>query len=128
MRREPTPAESKLWHHLRNRQIADTKFVRQHVTGSAIPDFVARSARLIIEVDGDTHSDQVRNDRRSALLGKQGFRVIHFTNADVMSNVDGVCQAIVAALAAAPHPTLSPPGRGLTASTTPSNPLRAPYD
>ena len=103
MRHEPTEAEARLWRHLRNRQLAGVKFVRQHVIGSTIPDFVARSAKLIIEVDGDTHSDQARDERRSALLQKQGFRVIRFSNLDVMSNVDGVCNAIIVALGAAPH-------------------------
>lgn len=102
MRREPTAAEAKLWHYLRNRQLCDTKFVRQHVVGNAVPDFVARSARLIIEVDGDTHTDQARDDCRSVVLNKQGFRVIRFSNLDVMTNVEGVCQATGVALAAAP--------------------------
>lgn len=114
MRREPTVAEARLWRYLRNRQLADAKFVRQHIIGGKVPDFVARAHRLIIEVDGDTHTDQARDDRRSAQLARRGFRVIRFSNADVMSNVEGVRAAIADALAAAPHPTPSPPGRGLS--------------
>ncbi|WP_375421686.1 endonuclease domain-containing protein, partial [uncultured Sphingomonas sp.] len=111
MRREPTEAEARLWRHLRNRQLGGVKFVRQHV-GGAIPDFVARSAKLIIEVDGDTHSDQARDERRSALLQKQGFNVIRFSNLDVMTNPDGVCHAIIVALGAAPPPPPPPPPGG----------------
>jgi very-short-patch-repair endonuclease len=73
-----------------------------------------RSAKRVIEVDGDTHTDHARDDRRSALLEKQGYRVIRFSNLDVMTNVEGICHAIGVALAVTPHPTLSPPGRGLS--------------
>jgi very-short-patch-repair endonuclease len=110
MRQEPTEAEARLWRLLRNRQLGGVKFVRQHVVGSTIPDFVARSTKLIIEVDGDTHSDQARDERRSALLQKQGFTVIRFSNLDVMTNPDGVCHAIIVALGAAPHPSPLPAG------------------
>ena len=110
MRREPPEAEIRLWRCLRNRQLADVKFARQVAIGSFIVDFVARSAKLVIEVDGDTHTDHARDDRRSALLEKQGYRVIRFSNADVMTNVEGVCHAIGVALAAAPHPGPLPAG------------------
>ncbi|WP_343053420.1 endonuclease domain-containing protein [Sphingomonas endophytica] len=76
------------------------------------PIFCARSAHLIIEVDGDTHTDQSRDDRRAAWLIAQGNRVLRFTNADVMMNLDGVLQMVAVALTTAPHPSLSPEGRG----------------
>ena len=104
MRSEPTPAEARLWYYLRARRFQDMKFVRQKPTTGAIVDFIARSRKLIIEVDGDTHTDQSRDDRRAAWLTAQGYRVLRFTNADVMMNLDGVLQDIRAALTTAPHP------------------------
>lgn len=114
MRREMTEPETRLWLALRGRRFQNTKFSRQVPIGSYIADLCARSARLIIEVDGDTHTDQSRDDRRTAALTDMGYRVLRFANADVMTNLDGVLHQIGVALAAAPHPTLSPPGRGLS--------------
>ena len=100
MRREPTPAEAKLWRHLRDRQISNTKFTRQLVVGPYVADFAARDTKLIIEVDGDTHSDQARDASRTDWLQRQGYRVIRFSNADIMSEMDGVWHVISAALTA----------------------------
>ncbi|MET4595620.1 MULTISPECIES: endonuclease domain-containing protein [unclassified Sphingomonas] len=98
MRCEPTPAEAMLWRHLRGRQIGGVKFTRQFVIGPYIADFAAREAKLVIEVDGDTHSDQARDDSRTDWLERQGYRVIRFSNADIMSGMDGVWRVISAAL------------------------------
>ena len=98
MRREPSAAEAQLWRHLRGRQVAGLKFTRQVVIGPYIADFAARSAKLIIEVDGDTHTDQARDERRTAWLKQQGYRVIRFSNADVMGTIDGVWHTIAGAL------------------------------
>ncbi|MDB5712078.1 MAG: hypothetical protein JWL96_4148 [Sphingomonas bacterium] len=112
MRSEPTPAEARLWYHLRAKRFEDTKFVRQNPNGNAIADFVARSRKLIIEVDGDTHgSDEAvaKDAQRTARLEKQGYQVIRFSNADVMGNMEAVLGAIGDALAARPlSPALSP--------------------
>ncbi len=110
MRRQPTEAESRLWRHLRNRQIKDIKFARQVPIGPYIADFVARSVKLVIEVDGHTHTDQARDDRRTAWLNEQEYLVIRFSNLDIIGDIDGVCQTISAALAAAPHPDPLPAG------------------
>ena len=95
-----TEPEKRLWHVLRNRQLAGTKLIRQ-------------SVGLVVEVDGDTHTDQTRDERRSEELRRKGFRVIRFTNSEVMTNLEGVCAVIAMALAATPHPALAPQGRGL---------------
>ncbi|NII57200.1 endonuclease domain-containing protein [Sphingomonas aerolata] len=98
MRREPTPAEAMLWRYLRGRQISGVKFIRQFVIGPYIADFAARDAKLVIEVDGDTHSDQARDESRTDWLERQGYRVIRFSNADIMSGMDGVWLVISAAI------------------------------
>lgn len=108
MRANPTPPEQKLWFLLRGKRFAGTKFTRQAIIGSYITDFAAPSANLVIEIDGDTHGAQVEYDAaRTNFIERQGYRVIRFTNSDVMGNIEGVLAAITDALAA-PHP---PPPR-----------------
>jgi len=113
LRREMTPAEARLWYHLRAKRLNGVKFIRQNPRAGAIVDFVARSRKLIIEVDGDTHGgdEAIANDaQRTARLERQGYRVIRFNNADVMRNEEAVLAAISDALAAAPLPDPLPTG------------------
>ena len=112
MRRETTEPETRLWLALRGRRFGGVKFTRQVVIGAYIADLCARSQRLVIEVDGDTHVDQSHDAQRTAALDRMGYRVIRFTNGDVMTNLDGVLHLVGAACAAPPHPTLSPRGEG----------------
>lgn len=112
MRTEMTQPERELWTALRGKRHG-VKFSRQVVIGPFIADFAARSRKLIIELDGDTHIDHQRDASRTSLLEQHGYRVIRFGNADVMQNLEGVLMTIDAALATAPLPTLSPEGRGL---------------
>ena len=112
LRREMTPAEARLWYHLRAKRFDGVKFIRQNPRAGAIVDFVARSRKLIIEVDGDTHAGDeaiAKDAERTARLERQGYQVIRFSNADVMGNMEAVLAAIGDALAARPlSPTLSP--------------------
>jgi len=115
LRSEMTEPETRLWLAIRAKRLNGIKFVRQTVRGRAIPDFVARSHNLVIEVDGDTHAiSEAYDARRTAVLERQGYRVLRFTNADVMTNLDGVLQTILGAVTSAALPTLSPQGRGLS--------------
>lgn len=113
MRNNPTEPEKRLWRGLSNGQLHGFKFRRQQVIGSHIADFVCPARRLIVEVDGDTHegaADQVRD----AALTQLGYGVVHVSNHDVMTNIDGVLQRIAEMLhqAAIPHPNPSPEGEG----------------
>lgn len=111
MRSEMSEPETRLWLALRAKPLNGVKFVRQAVRGRAIPDFVARSHELVIEVDGDTHAGNEAYDaRRTAALEAKGYRVLRFGNSDVMTNLDGVLQTISAALAARPLSQPSPQG------------------
>ncbi len=111
MRSNPTPAEARLWYSLRAKRFEAVKFSHQVVIYPYIADFVARSRKVIIEVDGDTHADDGAYDsRRTAWLEHQGYRVIRFTNADVMGNLNGVLETIGAALGTAPLPGPLPEG------------------
>ncbi|MCP3734360.1 endonuclease domain-containing protein [Sphingomonas sp. RP10(2022)] len=105
-----TQPERELWTALRAKRFGGVKFSRQVVIGPFIADFVARSAKLIVEVDGDTHSDQARDGRRTAWLHQRGYRVIRFGNTDVMDNLEGVLGVIGDALGTAPLPNPLPSG------------------
>ncbi|WP_082472629.1 endonuclease domain-containing protein [Sphingomonas sp. Leaf357] len=109
MRSEPTGPEARLWYHLRAKRLNGVKFSRQVVIGAFIADFAARSHRLVIELDGDTHAgNEARDAQRTAWLERQGYRVIRFANSDVMINEASVLEAIIAALATAPLPNPLP--------------------
>ena len=106
MSRELTDPEKKLWLHLRARRFGNAKFRRQVVVGPYIADFACRLPRmLIVEVDGDTHAERgMYDDERTRFLEGRGYRVIRVTNSDVMTNLDGVLQAIGEALTPIPSP------------------------
>ncbi len=116
MRNNPTEPEKRLWRALSNGQLGGFKFRRQQVIGCFIADFVCAPAKLIVEVDGDTH-DEVSDRKRDAALAEMGYRVIHVTNHDVMANMDGALRFIAETLRKidGPHPTPSPEGEGLDA-------------
>jgi len=113
MRTDMPQPEREMWTALRGKRFEGVKFSRQVVVGQYIADFVARSRKLIVEIDGDTHLDPAKDARRTQELEEAGYRVIRFSNYDVMTNLEGVLTSISAALATAPLPTLSPKGRGL---------------
>ena len=96
MRAQPTPFEDRLWQHLRASRLEGLKFSRQIVLHGFICDFVCRNLRLVIEVDGDTH-DRARDADRDYALGKDGYRVLRFSNAEVSSNIEGVLTTILEA-------------------------------
>ena len=98
-RRKPTLAESVLWHHLRDSQVGDVRFRRQHAIGSYIVDFYASAAKLVVEVDGEIHLTQQEEDRvRDEFLEASGLKVLRFTNEEVISRTEAVLARIRAQL------------------------------
>ena len=114
MRMAPTDAERKLWTHLRHRlPLVETHFRRQVRIGPYIVDFACHRSKLIVEVDGGQHAQNVAADReRTRRLEADGYRVLRFWNNDVLSNVDGVLAEIHRALTMTPTPDPSPQGGG----------------
>jgi very-short-patch-repair endonuclease len=110
MRKELTEPERRLWHALRAKRLDGANFRRQVVIGRAIANFACRRPRmLVIEVDGDTHAGrQSYDERRTQALECHGYRVIRFTNEDVMTNLDGVLWAIQSELTTPPLPNPLP--------------------
>ena len=94
-RHEPTLAENKLWQKIRGRQVKGVKFRRQHGIERFIVDFCSLEAKLVIEVDGATHEFTVEEDAiRQAFIESMGFRVVRFSNQDVIENLEGVVETI----------------------------------
>jgi very-short-patch-repair endonuclease len=94
-------AEKKLWYRLRRRQMAGHRFRRQVPIGNYIADFACESARLIVEIDGGQHSEELNatNDaNRTAWLESRGYRVLRFWNSYVMEETDSVTETIFNAL------------------------------
>jgi very-short-patch-repair endonuclease len=108
LRTNATEPERRLWEVLRGGRLG-VKFQRQVVLAPYVADFASRSARLVIEVDGDTHAGREAYDAaRTAALEKAGYSVIRFTNGEVMTNLDGVARSILIALGKDPDSPLSP--------------------
>jgi very-short-patch-repair endonuclease len=113
LRNNATPAERALWAQLGARKIAGTRFNRQFPIGPFICDFVSRTARLVIEVDGGQHAiDAAKDAARTAYLEARGYRVIRFWNNDVLERMDGVVMEIARVLLTCPPPTPPASGRG----------------
>ncbi len=95
MRKNPTPAEDKLWQALRRKNL-DVKFRRQHPVYKYIVDFICLEKNLIIEVDGKIHDYQLDKDaqRTLELEQKKGFTVIRFTNDEVIVDIETVLKKI----------------------------------
>ena len=99
LRKSMTDAERKLWRGLRMRQMYGFKFRRQFQLGSYIVDFVCLEARLVIEVDGGQHADEIYGDaQRDAWLISQNFRVLRYWNYQVLTELDAVLADIARVL------------------------------
>jgi very-short-patch-repair endonuclease len=95
LRRNQTKAELELWMRLRGRQLG-AKFERQHRIGPYITDFCCLELRLVIELDGGQHLQQVEADqKRSAYITSRGFRVLRFWNDQVLKETDAVLDLIL---------------------------------
>ena len=112
-----TRAETLLWRYLKAHHIDGLGFRRQVPMQSYIADFVCYAARIVIELDGESHDFEARqaHDRaRDAWFEAQGFRVLRYTNRDVLTNLEGVVQQIreIAGTRLAATPLPCPPPQG----------------
>lgn len=101
LRRQAPKAERLLWAKLRNRGLAGHKFIRQFPLGPYFVDFACRESRLIIEIDGATHSatEEKAYDRaREQYLKASGYRILRVQNADIYESIDGVCDLVLATI------------------------------
>ena len=95
LRQRATEAERILWEHLRNRRLHGLKFRRQHPLGPYIVDFYCAAHRLVVEIDGPIHESQREQDvLRSEYLTMYGYRVLRFTNEEVLRDTESVLKRI----------------------------------
>ncbi len=105
LRKNMTDEERRLWWELRHRQMEGCKFRRQAPIGPYIADFVCFERKLIIELDGGQHAEQIEEDaKRTKWLGEQGFTVLRFWNHQVLEELDGVLEVIWRVVASSPSP------------------------
>jgi very-short-patch-repair endonuclease len=100
LRQYSTDPERRMWSALRDRRLMRYKFRRQHPIGDVIVDFACTEYALVIEVDGGQHADNPTDTRRTARLEHQGWKVIRFWNNDILTNTNGVIEAILRTLQA----------------------------
>jgi very-short-patch-repair endonuclease len=112
LRTHQTDAEQRLWYHLRAHRFMDLKFKRQKPLGRYIADFVCLELRLIIEIDGGQHAEQMEYDqRRDTWLRSQGYTVLRFWNNEVMQQLESVLEQIRLTVTLSPDPSPTS-GRG----------------
>ena len=114
LRAETTPAERILWRELRNRRFAGAKFRRQQPLDWYIADFFCAEARLVIELDGDSHMGKEERDAlRQAYIESHDLRVIRFWNFEVYDELvwvlDSIAHALDEALPPKPPEAETPP-------------------
>lgn len=101
MRNQPTDAERIIWDSLSGKKLEGYKFRKQHIIGSYIADFICLKQNLIIEIDGLIHQlpDNIVSDaERTTWLEEQGYKVIRFTNDEVIFRLNEVLDRIVETL------------------------------
>ena len=87
-----TDAEKKLWYYLRANRLEGIKFVRQKPIGPYVVDFCCYSGKLVVELDGGQHYQQIEWDaRRTVFLNGEGYRVIRFSDTDALKNTMAFC-------------------------------------
>ena len=99
LRKNMTDAEKRLWSKVRLRQLKGYQFFRQRVIGNYIVDFYCPGAKLVIEGDGGQHylEEMVAADkRRDGYLNSRGLKVLRFTDTDVLKNIEGAIENILA--------------------------------
>ncbi|HYH69021.1 MAG TPA: endonuclease domain-containing protein [Urbifossiella sp.] len=128
LRRTLTPAEAILWRELRDRQLGGYKFRRQQPVGPFVADFCCQAARLVVELDGDSHVGREGADAaRTAFLESAGYLVVRFWNVELIDDLDGVLEAILSTCTTRVSadtnlkldPTLPAPGRPTAPTLSP---------
>jgi very-short-patch-repair endonuclease len=105
LRRGMTDVERVLWRALRGKQLNSHLFRRQHPIGRYIADFACIEQKIVIELDGGQHQEQLAYDeQRTASLQMHGWQVLSFWNNDVLNNLDGVLTTIAEKLTVLPPP------------------------
>lgn len=112
LRNAATPAERLLWRYLARSGLG-AKFSRQMPVGPYFADFLCRELQLLVELDGISHDRAPgRDGTRDRWMAERGYRVLRFTNAEVLGNAEGVATTIREAIAQLRGGEQVPPARG----------------
>ena len=107
LRKKQTRAEQVFWQKVRNRKFKGIKFLRQHPIKFNyfdrkrffVTDFCCAQFKMIIEIDGKIHEKQKEYDEhRTYLLNRLGYKVVRFTNNEVLYQIDSVLQKLIIAI------------------------------
>ena len=94
LRRNMTGPERALWWQLRSEVFKPFHFRRQAPVGPYFADFISHRMKLVVELDGDTHSS-ARDARRDAWFASQGYTTLRFPNLAVVESAEGVAECIL---------------------------------
>jgi very-short-patch-repair endonuclease len=96
LRRNATHPEQRLWSMLCRRQLSGLKFRRQHPIEPYVVDYYCASAKLVVELDGESHEGrQSYDENREVFLRNLGLKIVRVTNDEVLDNLDGVAEMIL---------------------------------
>jgi very-short-patch-repair endonuclease len=98
LRKGDNLAEALLWIESKDRKLGGYKFVRQVPVGRYFADFMCRTERLVVEIDGSQHADSPRDRRRDEYMASRGLSILRFWNTEVLKRMESVCNTILAAL------------------------------
>jgi very-short-patch-repair endonuclease len=133
LRQRMTRAETLLWRYIKADRVEGLSFRRQVPMQQYVADFICHAAHLVVELDGESHdfvSRQRSDTARDRWFESQGYKVLRFTNEEVLTNLEGVVETIRAEARRVAPPSLSLPHKGggnaQTDAEPRATPLRAP--
>ena len=86
LRKNMSDTERKFWYQINNNKLG-VKFRRQQPFGSYCVDFVCHELKLVIELDGDQHAENIEYDnKRTKFIESQGYKVIRIANSELTKN------------------------------------------
>ena len=101
LRKEMTDAERIMWKYIRRKQIKNLQFYRQKIIENYIVDFYCPAAKIVIEIDGGQHFEPqaiYRDKLRDERLKSSGLKILRFNNFEILNNMEGVYEKILAEL------------------------------
>ena len=113
LRNNNPPAEKLLWAKLKHKQLLGYKFRRQQGVDRYIVDFYCPAVKLALEIDGDSHFNdlaQGHDKQRQKCIESYGIRFLRFTNDDIYKNLAGVLEVIARFISTTPGPSLNKEG------------------
>ncbi|MEZ0225547.1 MAG: endonuclease domain-containing protein [Alphaproteobacteria bacterium] len=102
MSQEQIDAERIFWSAVNGKRFHGYKFFRQFAIGPHYAGFACVTAKLVIDIDGEKHSGGRKDDARTSELRKQGYGILHFSNSDVVKDIESVLHSLLKQLRKAP--------------------------